>query len=212
MAGVLALGLGTDALERTDLRDLCVLLVQAHSGYVFQADATKPDVFAALRLRCESAMALRAAEVAAAAHQDESILADVLRTVQERAPLNLKWAEAAGAGGAGCFEAETDDQHLYSVNLLTGAVLLDGSPPRSLPADVLSHPLYRRTFGNRDFEARWPSSRPGAHYVRGDSLIEHSEERETAKRSLHQTVNMRARMMVVACYSTRRAGTEHHLS
>ena len=44
------------------------------------------------------------------------------------------------------------DEHLYSVNLLTGSVLLDGSPPRSLPGDVLSHPLYVRTFGDRDFE------------------------------------------------------------
>lgn len=39
------------------------------------------------------------------------------------------------------------------MDLLSGVVLLDGRPPRSLPADVRSHPLYARVFGAaQDFD------------------------------------------------------------
>ena len=41
---------------------------------------------------------------------------------------------------------------LYSVNVQTGVVLLNGVPPRRLPETILAMPLYKRTFGDRNFE------------------------------------------------------------
>lgn len=39
------------------------------------------------------------------------------------------------------------------MNVLTGAVLFDGQPPKSLPQEVLGQLLYQRTFGaGMDFE------------------------------------------------------------
>jgi hypothetical protein len=41
---------------------------------------------------------------------------------------------------------------LYSLNLQTGIVLVNGLPPRRLPDTILSMPVYLRTFANRNFE------------------------------------------------------------
>eukprot|EP00727_Mastigamoeba_balamuthi_P014762 m51a1_g9911 hypothetical protein (2918) ;mRNA; r:112489-126161 len=42
---------------------------------------------------------------------------------------------------------------IYSINILSGDVLVDGYPLRSLPGGVLQSALYKRTFGSHDFEA-----------------------------------------------------------
>ena len=148
MYAVLAHG-GTAPLLPEECRRLLLLLVRAHHGYVFQANAADPAGFAALRRRCEVVMALRVRAVVVAL--DTKLLSDAVRSVLGRGvPAGMKWAEVCAADG--CFEAVSEDRHLYSVNVLTGAVLLDGLPPRSLPQDVLAHPLYLRTFGARDFE------------------------------------------------------------
>jgi hypothetical protein len=151
MYGVLAHG-GSGALQAEDVRSLCALLVRAHNGFVFQADAHDPAAFACLRQRCESVMAARAHDVLAVLRAEPAALTDAIRAVYPATPPALAWHELPGAHG--CFEALTPapDVHLLSINALTGAVLLDGSPPRSLPSDVLSHALYQRTFGDRDFE------------------------------------------------------------
>jgi hypothetical protein len=151
MYGVLAHG-GSDELQDEDVRSLCALLVRAHNGFVFQADATDPAAFACLRQRCEAVMALRAGDMLAAIRAQPAMLTDAVRTVFPLTPPELTWRELPSAHG--CFEALTlaPDVHLLSANALTGAVLLDGSPPRSLPSGVLAHALYQRTFGDRDFE------------------------------------------------------------
>jgi hypothetical protein len=158
MYGILAHA-GSDVLSDDEAASLLCFAVMAHDGYVYQADASPPDgpeTFAALRSRCEAVMAAREETLVAVARADGgSALTAALQCVHEQAPPQLAWTELAASGTGnmtGCFEAATPDGHLYSMNALTGLVLLDGSPPRSLPADLLKHPLYKRTFGDRDFE------------------------------------------------------------
>lgn len=165
MYGILALG-GTDVLDANSIGSLCELMCQAHSGFVFMvSSADKRHVlphedgenFARLRERCEFVASLRVAAVCAAAKTDGTILTRAVGNVLPHTPAALDWvplADGTNDRSLGCFEAvsEAPDTHLYSVNVLTGAVLLDGSPPRSLPYDILSHPLYQRTFEKRDFE------------------------------------------------------------
>lgn len=161
MFGVLAHG-GTKPLSKPELAGLCRLMVQAHSGFVHAEESGDAQAFYALRARCESLMASRALEVAAACAADGSVLTEAARAVLESlVPSSLHWTPVApssgggGGGGAfqsGCFEAVAPGPHLISVNPLSGAVLIDGSPPRSLPEQILQHALYKRTFGERDFE------------------------------------------------------------
>ena len=150
---------GSDTLQADEAASLLRFAVMAHDGYIFETDASPPDgpaVFASLRTRCDSVMAARAGALVAVARADGgSAITAALKCVQALVPLQLTWTEVAAPGTAnatGCFEAITPDGHLYSMNALTGIFLLDGSPPRSLPSDVLAHPLYLRSFGERDFE------------------------------------------------------------
>lgn len=48
------------------------------------------------------------------------------------------------------FEVEFDN--LFSINLLNGTVLVDGVPLGLLSSSVVNDPLYKRTFGDRNFE------------------------------------------------------------
>jgi Protein of unknown function (DUF3638) len=50
-----------------------------------------------------------------------------------------------------CFECQKADR-LFTINIITGVVLVDGLPPTSLPAEILEHALYRRSFGSTNFE------------------------------------------------------------
>jgi hypothetical protein len=50
------------------------------------------------------------------------------------------------------FEAEASDGSLYSVNIITGVVLVDGNPPGRLPCRILEHNMYVRSFGAFDFD------------------------------------------------------------
>ena len=69
----------------------------------------------------------------------------------------LAWEDItlSSESSAGCFRAVVGD-HIFSVNLLSGAVLYDGLPPSRLPLPVVSDPAYKRSFGNRNFEVLNP--------------------------------------------------------
>ena len=41
---------------------------------------------------------------------------------------------------------------MFSLNVQTGVLLFNGLPPRRLPASILALSLYKRSFGDRNFE------------------------------------------------------------
>ena len=51
-----------------------------------------------------------------------------------------------------CYTATCPKGHRYSINLLTGVVLVDGLPSRQLPESIQQHRLFRGTFGNINLE------------------------------------------------------------
>ena len=89
------------------------------------------------------------------------ILTKALESILERTPEKLEWRklkpEDSEPKESCCFEASCSGQH-YSLNLLTGYVLVNGYPPSRLPREVRKHPMYNLLFGDRDFEV----SRAGA--------------------------------------------------
>ncbi|KAJ8606838.1 hypothetical protein CTAYLR_009177 [Chrysophaeum taylorii] len=109
---------------------------------------------------------------------DSNLLTNALGLIftQQTQDENLAWKsvkDERNAPQAGCYEAiSRDGRHLFSVNVLTGTALYDGLPPRQLPDSIRTHPLYRRTFGNRNFEVTKAASgwlettsvARGAHY------------------------------------------------
>lgn len=130
--------------------------MQLNHGHVFQED---PDLQAELTLRIVAAhgvMAARIPELMQAALAKPSILTEAARCVLQRTPATLAWRQLrniqSGRGSAS-FEAEHAG-HLYSINILNGCILLDGSPPSRLPKDITDNHMYRRTFGDCNFEVR----------------------------------------------------------
>uniref|UniRef100_A0A0G4FVD6 ubiquitinyl hydrolase 1 n=1 Tax=Chromera velia CCMP2878 TaxID=1169474 RepID=A0A0G4FVD6_9ALVE len=67
-------------------------------------------------------------------------------TVGEDVQQSLRWTRS------GCIYEAVGGGRLFSLNLATGCVLCDGEPPSSLPASVLLHKKFQRTFGERNFE------------------------------------------------------------
>lgn len=83
----------------------------------------------------------------------QHILTECLLQIVENAPETLKWnkVKIPNISDSACYEAVYRSD-LFSVNLLTGSVLVNGAPPGLLPASITSEPLYGRTFGRLNFE------------------------------------------------------------
>ena len=83
------------------------------------------------------------------------IITNALCAFLPMCPPTLQWERWISNGSScktQCFQARGSDQSVYSVNAMTGEVLVTGLPPSRLPSSILNHPLYARSFGDRQFE------------------------------------------------------------
>ncbi|KIZ06296.1 hypothetical protein MNEG_1660 [Monoraphidium neglectum] len=144
-------------LTGEDAAEMVELMVLINHGFVFQDDPAVREQLSSAVAGARQAAAARAPGLAAAARRAQSrVLTAAVRRVLARVPDGLDWRQHASLAGLTSFEAEGRDEqgaeHLYSINIVTGVVLFDGAPPNRLPADITGHPLYRRTFGDTNFE------------------------------------------------------------
>ena len=153
---------GSRALDIEGVAAVCGLAAQTYSQLYSGASEEEAVQSERSRLRvlCRNVVAARAPEVVASlltSVQGGGILSAAAQRVlaAHQVPDGLQWAYIfAESASSSCFEACTlpPNGHLISVNVLNGAVLFDGTPPRSLPAEIRTHPLYVRTFGeDQDF-------------------------------------------------------------
>jgi hypothetical protein len=77
-------------------------------------------------------------------------LTQSLQLILPKIPNQLTWEQLHD--GQMCFEATDNDGNVYSANVLTGVLLMNGVPPRTLPLEILNHKMYQRTFGEISFE------------------------------------------------------------
>lgn len=108
----------------------------------------------ALTTRCNYAMSSQVPHILDVVNRNPKFLTRAVRSVLPRCPKELNWLSwtCPNKKKTPCFEAHGDDGCIYSINVFSGIVLLDGLPPCRLSAEILSHPLYKRTFGDRNFE------------------------------------------------------------
>eukprot|EP00899_Mesostigma_viride_P005241 jgi/Mesvir1/14718/Mv05368-RA.1 len=115
------------------------------------AGLTKAGAFTVL---CQNVMAGRMGDVLevleGAGARNDALTSAFKLAVQWGTPDNLDWKVAEDSRA--CFHASSHDGRLYSINALTGSVLVDGSPPGRLPLTILEHPLYKAVFGDTSFE------------------------------------------------------------
>ncbi|KAG1659824.1 hypothetical protein FOA52_003767 [Chlamydomonas sp. UWO 241] len=161
MLSLLCYGPGalTDA---ADAAAVLQLMVQVKHDHVFFVDVPEAEdaQLTALHVRCHNVTVRHAAALVKIINSGQglNLLRDAAACVlgEERTPAELRWGQlgwdrAGGRDESGSFEA-VGGGHLYSINIINGEVLLDGFPPGRLPKGILTHPLYKRTFGDHDFE------------------------------------------------------------
>ncbi|GLC47557.1 hypothetical protein PLESTB_000000900 [Pleodorina starrii] len=141
---------GSVLLTEAAAQELVTLMVQVNHGRVFLQRPELQSQLAPLLVRAHGVLAAASGALMEAVGRAPHILTQaVARVLQQRTPDGLNWRRLADTGS---FEAVDGDQRLFSINILDGTVLFDGWPPGRLPKDFTAHPLYRRTFGDWNFD------------------------------------------------------------
>jgi len=140
-----------------DITKICELRVQANKVHaiVMRIDRkdlrTLMDTKAKLSAIVENMMTLRVDNIVSLIGYvgNFSCLTNSLKHCVDDLPDHLNWT--ALHNSSYCYEA----RHLstvYNINVVSGSVLINGSPPNLLPASILQHPMYLRTFESHNFE------------------------------------------------------------
>ena len=148
MYGVLCFG-GSATLSAADIARLCEFHILAHNRRIFSQEESMEEDWAHLHVRCLNVMAGRRSELMRHARHNYTFITKVVTNTLECTPSHLTWRQLPSTST--CYEAESGG-HVYSVNLLTGEVLFDGTPPCLLPREIVSAIKYSRTFGSSNIE------------------------------------------------------------
>jgi hypothetical protein len=159
------LSYGAGPLGEEEVEQMLTLLVQIKHADLYTPDADLSAGLSQLRVRCQAAVARQLPRVMQVLDQPaarDRVLTAAAASVVTRAQGQLQWQHLPPASGqsglmTGSYEATgivAGTQHLYSINVLDGTVLLDGLPLGRLPRDILRHPLYQRSFGSSNFEVQ----------------------------------------------------------
>jgi len=157
MYGILCHGAGP--LNAADVGELCQFVVLADYNRLFEEPTPLDNDVRALSSISLGVMVRRMPELLVQVDLDTHVLTEAVRCVlQTQTPPRLNWTRVVQAGALQtcCYEAVASGGNgaslLFSVNLLTGVVPLDGLPPSRLPASILKMPLYKRVFADSNFE------------------------------------------------------------
>ena len=124
-------------LNAADIKQLCQLVLLANYTRLFEEPTQHDDEMRRLTDMVHETMARRLPELLMALKGNTAPLTAAVELILEETPSALRWEMVRIEGkDTGCFEAISGD-HLYSVNIQTGVVLLDGLPPSRLPATIL---------------------------------------------------------------------------
>lgn len=141
-------------LSRSDVRDLCELTLLADYNRLFEELSPLDEEVKSVTSATFSAVALRMNEILDVVEADPGFITGAVRLFLRSVPQSLSWipVQDQSGGRMACFEAESTSGNLFSVNLYTGVTLVNGMPPRKLPAMICENALYKRTFLDRNFE------------------------------------------------------------
>ena len=147
-----------ETLSAADAAEIVQLMVLIKSKHIFldSVPAAEAQRLSALHMRCHNVTARHSCSLAwlSLLHAPQILTAAAACVIDKLGPdavtpVSLNWQRLPGSS---CFEASGSDGHLYTINTLDGTVLIDGLPPSRLPKSILMHPLFRRCFGDRNFE------------------------------------------------------------
>ena len=153
------------SLSYEDISYMCQLRVQTRRDRAISGlrrnDDDKDEELAMLLLRSaelsssvDHIMSLRIREIVDGIANDFSCLTIILKKVIDIDDSDSKLIWRPLDHSPYCFEA-TLKRDTFDINLLSGCVLSKGSPLNSLPDSIRESQMYKRTFGNRNFDVRF---------------------------------------------------------
>mmetsp|Transcript_20282 Transcript_20282/g.36772 ORF Transcript_20282/g.36772 Transcript_20282/m.36772 type:complete len:861 (-) Transcript_20282:3026-5608(-) len=149
--------LSTGEMSTHDCKHVIEMLVMAQNVCLENASKETLDIVERLQFHCWRNIAQCLSAMQQAVLEDTGILTyaiqGILQGLMDNVQDGLQWTRIpTDDGESTCFQARADDGNVFALNFLTGIVLVNGLPPRSLPVEVLEHPLYERVFGRTNFE------------------------------------------------------------
>jgi hypothetical protein len=145
-------------LKMEDAAMLCELIVRFYIAQLLTSSisdyAELQAEINAIRVPCQYVTSRKFRDILPLVLKDPNrTLTPAVQAIFTRAPVKLNWTRLrVGNNPTTCFEASGADEDYYIINIITGRLLLNGAPPGGLARRILKDPLYRRSFGNRDFE------------------------------------------------------------
>jgi hypothetical protein len=126
-------------LTVADVGCMALLMAQIKHGDIYlEGNAAAAAELALLRVRCHNVMCKRLPDLMPLLQQHPELLTDAISGILGLVPDDLQWQQVSsvvtnGLPATASYQAISRDGHVYSLNLLDGTVLLDGSPPGRLP-------------------------------------------------------------------------------
>ena len=142
-------------LSNDDIAKLLECLVNAQNESKFKDETSYDEQLRTMIQKRHYVMSELVADIVQKVNRDPSrrMLTKAIRKIISHAPSNLNWTNILSNNRCTCcFEARDSSNNLYSINLVNGMVLYNGTPPSQLPSTILDHPLYKRSFKDRNFE------------------------------------------------------------
>ena len=147
---ILVLAGGSGDLAGSDVSSLILMVAKARN--LFTGDERYNEI-RYNNTEVKYVLCTKSEDILQAARRTPSMMTDAFRSVVQRCPSSLDWRPwTPGSNDTQCFEAIGDDGCIYSINLISGDLLVNGLPPSRLPLSILDNPIYVRTFGDRNFE------------------------------------------------------------
>ncbi|KXS16815.1 hypothetical protein M427DRAFT_285457 [Gonapodya prolifera JEL478] len=132
---------------------LVTWIVLFNNSLVFGDDPAYSGILKNVRTSVQRAMSERISAVLRLVEKNAHLLTGAIDLIQEGTPMTLQWKRVTeGIQSTVCFEATAENGDLHTINILSGVFLLNGAPPGRLSQDIRNNPLFKRHFGDRDFE------------------------------------------------------------
>lgn len=126
---------------------------------IFQEDKQAQQASRSVMAFVRNSVSGRIDEIVAAALRNKAMISRAVGEILGKDCSAFAWQQRECSGHmTASFEAVSDD-HLYSMNLMTGTVLLDGLPLGRLPNEVVQNSLYKSVFGGINFEVNLASQK-----------------------------------------------------
>eukprot|EP00978_Attheya_sp_CCMP212_P011357 scaffold28040_cov54-Attheya_sp.AAC.1 len=128
--------LSTGEMSTNDCKNAIETLVMAQNVCLENASKETLDIIERLQFHCWRNISQRVSAMQQAVIEDTGILTYAIQGILDNVQDDLQWIHIPTDGGEStCFQARADDGNVFALNFLTGIVLVNGLPPRSLPVE-----------------------------------------------------------------------------